>query len=79
MSIKIKKDFYKKTFIISNMSTNSNSKKIGNIYIYILIQILLQMELLKLMQIIIILMMRLIILAIYINSITTIKNLKKSN
>ena len=33
MSIKIKKDIYKKTFIISSMYTNSNSKKIANIYI----------------------------------------------
>ena len=33
MIIKIKKDVYEKTFIISNMSNNSNSKKIGNIYI----------------------------------------------
>ena len=32
MIIKIKKDIYEKTFIISNMSTNSNSRKIGNIY-----------------------------------------------
>ena len=33
MSIKIKKDIYEKTFIISNMSTNYDSKKIGDIYI----------------------------------------------
>ena len=33
MSIKIKKDIYQKTFIIPNMSTNYNSKKIGDIYI----------------------------------------------
>ena len=33
MSIKIKKDIYEKTFIISNMSTNYNSKKIGDIHI----------------------------------------------
>ena len=33
MSIKIKKDIYEKTLIISNMSTNYNSKKIGDIYI----------------------------------------------
>ena len=33
MTIKIKKDIYKKTFIIPNMSTNYNSKKIGDKYI----------------------------------------------
>ena len=33
MTMKIKKDVYKTTFIISNMSTNFNSKKIANIYI----------------------------------------------
>ena len=33
MSIKIKKDIDKKTFIISNMYTNSISKKISNMYI----------------------------------------------
>ena len=33
MNIKIKKEIYKKTFIISNMSTNYNSKKNGEIYI----------------------------------------------
>ena len=33
LHIKIKKDIYEKTFIISNISTNSNCKKIGNIYI----------------------------------------------
>ena len=32
MTIKIKKDIYEKTFIISTMNTNSNSKKIANIY-----------------------------------------------
>ena len=32
MNVKIKKDIYKKTFIISNMDSNSN-KKIGDIYI----------------------------------------------
>ena len=76
MIIKIKKDIYKKIFIISTMSTNSNSKKL---LIYILIQIFQQMVLLKLMQIIIIFMMIVIILVIYINFIMTIKNLKKLN
>ena len=33
ITIKIKKDIYEKTFIIPNMSTNYNSKKIGDIYI----------------------------------------------
>ena len=33
MTIKIKKDIYEKTFIISTMSTNYNSKKIANINI----------------------------------------------
>ena len=33
MTIQIKKDIYLKTFIISTMSTNSNSKKIASIYI----------------------------------------------
>ena len=33
MTIKIKKDIYEKTFIISNMNTNSNGKKIANINI----------------------------------------------
>ena len=32
VTIKIKKDIYKKTFIIPNMSTNYNSKNIGDIY-----------------------------------------------
>ena len=32
MNIKIRKDIYKKTFIIPNMSTNYNSKNIGDIY-----------------------------------------------
>ena len=56
------------------MSTNYNSKILLT---YILFQILLQMELLKLMQIIIILMIKLIILVMYINFITTVKNSKK--
>ena len=34
MNIKIKKDIYEKTFIIYNMSTNYNTKKIADIYIY---------------------------------------------
>ena len=38
ITIKIKKDIYEKTFIIPNMSTNYNSKKLVT---YILIQILL--------------------------------------
>ena len=33
MTMKIKKDVCKRTFIISNMSTNFNSKNIANIYI----------------------------------------------
>ena len=33
MTIKIKKDIYKKTFIIPNMSTNYNNKKIADIYL----------------------------------------------
>ena len=33
MNIKIKKDIYENTFIISNMTTNSNSKKIADIYV----------------------------------------------
>ena len=33
MNIKIRKDIYKKTFIIPNMSTNYNSKNIADIYI----------------------------------------------
>ena len=33
ITIKIKKDIYEKTFIIPNMTTNYNSKKIGDIYI----------------------------------------------
>ena len=32
MNIKIRKDIYKKTFIIPNMSTNFNSKNIADIY-----------------------------------------------
>ena len=32
MNIKIRRDIYKKTFIIPNMSTNYNSKNIGDIY-----------------------------------------------
>ena len=32
MNIKIRKDIYKKTFIIPNMSTNYNSKNIADIY-----------------------------------------------
>ena len=76
MIIKIKKDTYEKTFIISNMDTNSNSKKMLT---YILIQIFQQMELLKSTQFIIILIMITIILVIYINFIITIKNLKKLN
>ena len=75
MTIKIKKDIYEKTFIISNMDTNSNIKKIANIYL--LIQILLQMGLSKSTQFIIILIMIVITLVIYINFIITIKNLKK--
>ena len=76
MTIKIKKDIYEKTFIISNMNTNSNGKKL---LIYVLIQILLQMGLLKSTQFIIILIMIVIILVIYIDFIITIKNLKKLN
>ena len=33
MNIKIRKDIYKKTFVISNMSTNKNSDLIADIYI----------------------------------------------
>ena len=76
MSIKIKKDIYEKTFIIPNMSSNYNSKKLVT---YTLIQILLQMELLKLMQTVIILLLITIILVIYIDFIINIKNLKKLN
>ena len=32
MNIRIRKNIYKKTFIIPNMSTNYNSKNIGDIY-----------------------------------------------
>ena len=34
IAIKIRKDVYKKTFVISNMSTNKNSDLIADIYIY---------------------------------------------
>ena len=33
ITIKFKKDIYEKTFIIPNMTSNYNSKKIGDIYI----------------------------------------------
>ena len=75
-TIKIKKDIYKKYLLFQICLLIIILKKLLT---YILIQILLQMELLKLMQILIILMMRLINLVIYINFITTIKNLVRLN
>ena len=75
IAIKNRNDIYNKTFVISNISTNENSDLIADIYI--LIQNLLQMELLKLMQFIIILMIKLIILVMCIIFIVMVKNLKE--
>ena len=73
MSIKIKKDIYEKTFIISNVSTNSNNKKLVT---YINSKFTTD-GIIKIDANYNYSMMKLIISAMYINSITTIKNLKK--
>ena len=70
MNIKIRKDIYKKTFVIPNMSTNYNSKNIADIYS---ISNLTTDGIIKLIQIIIILIIKIIILVIYINFITKVK------